>query len=138
MFLPTSGHPAKNTIDHLVFESSRAHVLQSQGDGFGSYIERLMNIAHETHRSFPNILPTLNDLIDHFQNELERTYSQYQFSIILGKDFDFDENFSNHFALVEHTGMKILIFSSIGTTYHRTTTMTNNLDDDDDNKLLSW
>jgi hypothetical protein len=96
-----------------------------------------VNVAHETHRSFPDLLPTLNDLINHFQNELERTYSQYQFSIIMGKDFDFDQNLTNHFALIEHTGMKILIFSSIGPFYKRTTTIANNLDDDD-KKLLSW
>ncbi len=132
-----SNHSMKNTIEHVVLKPPRAHVMQSQGDGFGSYIERLVNVAHETHRSFPDLLPTLNDLINHFQNELERTYSQYQFSIIMGKDFDFDQNLSNHFALIEHTGMKILIFSSIGPSYKRTTTISNNLDDDD-KKLLSW
>jgi hypothetical protein len=55
----------------------------------------------------------------------------------MGKDFDFDQNLTNHFALIEHTGMKILIFSSIGPSYKRTTTISNNLDDDD-KKLLSW
>jgi hypothetical protein len=136
MSLAASTHPAVNTIEHIVLKPSRGHVLQSRGDGFGSYIERLMNAAHETHRLFPNLLPTLSALIEHFRNELERTYAHYQFSIIMGADFDFDENFSSHFALVEHTGIKILIFSSIGTSYHRTTTITNNLDDG--SKLLSW
>jgi hypothetical protein len=39
-----------NTIEHIVLKSPRAFVVQSHGDGFGSYIERLINVAYETHR----------------------------------------------------------------------------------------
>jgi len=126
-----------STIEHVVLKAPRACVLKSNGDGFGSYIERLINIAYETHRSFSNLLETLDDLINYIREELERTYHQYQFSIIIGGDFDFDydQYLSNYFALIQHTGMKILIFSSIGTSYHRTTTI-NNIDDD--KKTLLW
>jgi hypothetical protein len=141
MFAATPDHSSQSesisTIQHIVLKSSRAHVVQSYGDGFGSYVERLINTAHEAHRSFPSLLQTLNDLINYIHSELERTHYQYQFSIIIGKDFDYDENFSNHFAVIEHTGIKILIFSSIGTSYKSTTTTTINGIDDDKNPL-SW
>jgi len=124
-----------STIEHLVLKSPRAHVLKSNGDGFGSYIERLINVAYEAHRSFTNLLKTLDDLINYLREELERTYYQYQFSIIIGENFDYDQYASNYFALIQHTGIKFLIFSSIGTSYHLTTTI-NNIDDD--KKPLSW
>jgi hypothetical protein len=125
-----------DTIRNIVLKLPRACIIQSQGDGFGSYIERLINVAHETHRSFSNLIKTLDDLIKYIRDELEQTYSQYQFSIIIGKDFDYDQDLANPFALIEHTGMKILIFSSIGPSYKQITTKTNDMDDD--KKLLSW
>lgn len=127
---------SEHAIDYIVFKPSRAYVLKSNGDGFGSYIERLINVAHETHRSFSSMLNTLDELIHYMRVELDRTHREYQFSIIIGKDFDYDQNLANHYALVEHTGMKILIFSSIGTTYRLTTTTTNDIDDNQ--KSLSW
>jgi len=140
MFGASSSHVLKadstSTIEHLVLKPPSAHILISNGDGFGSYIQRLMNVAYETHRSFSNLLETLDDLIKYIRDELERTYYQYQFSIIIGKDFDYDENLFNYFALIEHTGIKILIFSSIGTSYKLTTTTTNEIDDN--KKPLSW
>jgi len=126
----------KNTIEHVVLKPPRAHVMQSQGDGFGSYIERLVNVAHETHRSFPDLLPTLNDLINYIREEVEQSYHQYQFSIIIGKDFDYDQMSSDHSALIEHSGIKILIFSSIGCSYKLTTTIIDDIHDD--KKPLSW
>lgn len=125
-----------NTIAQLVLRAPRARVVESHGDGFGSYIERLINAAHETHRAFPNLLGTLQGLVDHLREELDRTYSQYQFAFIVGKHFDFDRHFSNPSVLIEHTGMKVLIFSSIGPLFKRTTTSTS--DHADDQKALLW
>ena len=125
-----------NTIAQLVLRAPRAHVLESHGDGFGSYIERVINAAHETNRAFPHLLGTLQELVDHLRQELDRTYAQYQFAFVVGKHFDFDRHFSNPSVLIEHTGMKILIFSSIGSLFKRTTTMTNDLADD--RKALAW
>lgn len=122
-----------DTIAQLVFKAPRAHVLESHGEGFGSYMERVINAAHETHRLFPNVFGNLNGLLDHLRKELDRTYSQYQFAFILGKDFDFDRNFSTPSVLIEHTGMKILILSSIGPLYKRTTMINN-----DDQRPLLW
>jgi hypothetical protein len=140
MFAATSGHSLhsdpKDIIGQIVLKHSRAHVIQSKGDGFGSYIERLVNVAHETHRSFSSFINTLNDLIDYIRNELERSYQHHQFSIIIGKDFDYDEILTDYFALIEHTGMKILIFSCIGCSYKLITTTTDDINDD--TKPLSW
>ncbi|UJR22302.1 hypothetical protein I4U23_025360 [Adineta vaga] len=125
-----------DTISQIVLKPPRAYVIHSQGNGFGSYIERLVNVAHETHQSFPHLIGTLQDLINYLQEELERTYSQYQFSIIAGNSFDHDQIYSQHFALIEHSGIKILIFSSVGCSYKSTTTT---IDDQDDcNKSLLW
>lgn len=125
-----------DTIAQLVLKAPRAHVWESHGDGFGSYIERLINAAHETHRLFPDVFGNLNGLVNHLRKELDRTYAQYQFAFILGKDFDFDRNFSAPSALIEHMGMKILILSSIGPLYKHTTTTTHDLDDDQ--RPLLW
>ncbi|CAF1462630.1 unnamed protein product [Adineta steineri] len=119
-----------DTISHIVLKAPRAHVIESNGDGFGSYIERLINVAHTTHQSFPNLMHTLNDLINFIHKELERTYDKYQFSIIAGNHFDHEQILSSHFALIEHTGIKILIFSSIGCSYKIiSTTTTDNIND---------
>lgn len=140
MFPTTSGHllhsESANAIGHIIPKPPRAYILQSKGDGFGSYIERLINVAHDTHRSFPTIMKTLNDLIDYIRDELERNYHHYQFSIIIGKHFDHDQILSDYFTLIEHTGMKILIFSSIGCSYKVITTITDGTDDN--TKSLSW
>lgn len=128
--------PSNSTIEHLVLRAPHATVLISHGDGFGSYIQRLINVAHETHQSFADLLQTTDDLIVYLRDELDRTYSQYQFTIIVGKEFDYDQYLTSPSALIEHTGVKILIFSSIGTTYRYTTTETNEFADN--KRVLSW
>ncbi|CAF0769919.1 unnamed protein product [Adineta ricciae] len=125
-----------DTISHLVLRHPRAHVIQSHGDGFGSYVERLLNVAHETHQAFPHLIHTLEDLINYFREELERTYSSYQFSIIAGHSFDHDQIYANPSALIEHSGIKILIVSTIGCSYKCVTTTSN--DQADYHKSLSW
>jgi len=140
MFATSSSHSIKSestsTIGHIVLKPPRAHIIQSKGDGFGAYVERLINVAHETNQSFPNLITTLDDLINYIREELERSYHQYQFSIIIGKDFDYDQMSSHHSALIQHSGMKILIFSSIGCSYKLTTTIIDDIHDD--KKPLLW
>jgi len=140
MLTASSSHSIKsestNTIGHIVLKPPRAHIIQSKGDGFGAYVERLINVAYETHQSFPNLITTLNDLINYIREQLERSYCQYQFSIIIGKDFDYDQMSSHHSALIEHSGIKVLIFSSIGCSYKLTTTIIDDIHDD--KKPLLW
>ena len=128
--------PSTHAIEQLVLRAPRATILDSHGDGFGAYMQRLINTAHETHRSFSNLLQTTEDIIIYLRDELDRTYSQYQFTILVGSDFDYDRYSSNPSAFIEHTGLKILILSSIGTSYRYTTTVTNDIDDN--KKKLSW
>ena len=125
-------HESTSTIEHIVLKSPRARLIDSRGEGFGSHIERLVNIAYETHQTFSNLIRTLNDLIDYLHQELNRTYPKHQFTILVGKHFDFDRIESNLMAHVEHAGWKVLIFSCNGHADHRTLTM------DDEQKELVW
>ncbi|CAF1531995.1 unnamed protein product [Rotaria sp. Silwood1] len=108
---------SSNTIEHVVLRPPRARIIQSRGDGFGAYIERLINVAYETCRSFNTFMKTRNDLIDYIRRELDRVYFDYQFSIIIGKKFAFDLAPCLLMAEIEHGGLSVLIFTSIGCSY---------------------
>lgn len=137
---PASHHSSEagstGTIEQIVLKPPRARLVHSAGDGFGSHLERLINVAYETHHSFSNIIETLRDLIDYLRKELERTYYPYQFSIVVGKHFEFDSSSASHFAWIEHGAMRVLVFSSTGCSYRATSTNTNDLDDD--KTAFSW
>lgn len=122
------------TIEHIVLKPPRARLIRSHGEGFGSHMERVINVAYETHQSFSNLMETLNDVISYLHEELDRVYPSQQFSIVVGKEFDFDLDAidSTTFAWIEHGGLKFFIFHSLGTSFHRTITM------DEDEKALSW
>ena len=125
-------HDNTSTIEHIVLKPPRARLIESRGEGFGSYVERLVNVAYETHQAFADLLRTLNDFVAYLQRELDRTYPQQQFTIVVGKQFQFDSIDSTLFAHLEHGGWKVLIFSSIGCSYRRTTTL------DDEQEELVW
>ena len=137
---PVSHSPSEagstGTIGQLVLKAQRARVLHSVGDGFGSHLERMVNVAYDTHQSFSNIIQTWRDLIDYLRKELERAYYPYQFSVVVGKHFDFDQSSTAHLAWIELGGMRVLIFSSLGCSFRFISTSTDELDDD--KKVFSW